>query len=95
MIHGYDKNNDDLNSYNTRNLIDTKNFIYDTKHYCSINNPPPPPPPPPPAPPSAPPTAPPPPIPPSCHHSPPLDHKLHTNTHWHTHCLLYICTVRV
>ena len=57
LVHGYDKDNDDLNSYNTKIMIATQNFIYDTKRFCSKKNPPPPPPQPPP--PHVPPAAPP------------------------------------
>ena len=54
LVHGYDKDNDDLNSYNTKIMIVTQNFIYDTKHFCLKNYPHPHPPPPPLAPPPTP-----------------------------------------
>ena len=46
LVHGYDKDNDDLNSYNTKIMIATQNFIYDTKRFYLRKNPLPPPPPP-------------------------------------------------
>ena len=59
LVHGYDKDNYDLNSYDTKIMIATQNFIYDTKRFCSKKNPPPPPlPTPPPVPPSPPPRIP-------------------------------------
>ena len=61
LVHWYDKDNVDLNFYNTQIMIATQNFIYDTKGFCSKKNPPPPPPPPPPPTPIPPSGRPPPP----------------------------------
>ena len=44
LIHGYSPENDELMRYNTKIMIATQNFIYDTKRF---NNPPVPPPTPP------------------------------------------------
>ena len=46
LVHGYDKDNDDLNSYDTKIMIAIQNFIYDTKPFYLEKNPLPPPPPP-------------------------------------------------
>ena len=39
LVHGYDPENDDLVRYNTKILIATQNFIYDTKRFCDKKNP--------------------------------------------------------
>ena len=54
LVHGYDPDNDELVRYNTKILIASQDFIYDTKRFCDKNKPSVPPPAPLPAPPPAP-----------------------------------------
>ena len=39
LVHGYDPDNDELVRYNTKILIATQDFIYDTKRFCDKNKP--------------------------------------------------------
>ena len=59
LVHGYDPDNDKLVRYNTKILIATQDFIYDTKRFCDQNKPSVPPPAQAPVPPHAPLPAPP------------------------------------
>ena len=37
LVYGYDPDNDELERYNTKIIIATQSFIYDTKRFCSTN----------------------------------------------------------
>ena len=39
LVHGYDPDNDELVRYNTKIIIATQDFIYDTKRFCDKNKP--------------------------------------------------------
>ena len=40
LVYGYDPDNDELERYNTKIIIATQSFIYDTKRFCKTNKPP-------------------------------------------------------
>ena len=40
LVHGYDPDNDELLRYNTKIILATQNFTYDTKRFCDKKIPP-------------------------------------------------------